>query len=340
MSAAVAGVDPHLDMLAVAVVTEAGAEVCGFEVPNSAAGFLRAWEQAQQNGVMLWVVEGSGGYGRAFSRFLTARGAALREAPTRVTAGWRRVEGWAKTDLGDARAVARAGVTAVLPLVARSECSEQLRVLVGHREALVTAQTASLCRIRARLAELDPLLAASLGNLNSLQALNRLSRLQRHSGDYQTTLASLIRSEAQLSRERLREIRRLNTLISGQLPTPGKALVEGIPGIGPIGAAKIIAAVGDIHRFPDHAHFAAYCGAAPLQASSGRLQRHRLNRHGNRQLNRVLDTAIRTQLAHHGPATDYITRRRQEGKTTREAIRALKRHLARRVYNTLTTTTN
>ena len=106
-------------------------------------------------------------------------------------------------------------------------------------------------------------------------------------------------------------------------------------GISTIGAATLIAEIGDITRFNTAARFAAWSGTAPLDASSGRNQRHRLNRRGNRQVNRVLHTAILTQLNTKGPAADYTTRRLQQGKTKNEAIRAATRHLAANIWRQL-----
>lgn len=334
----VAGVDPHLDTLAIAVVTDTGDHLESVTVPNTGKGFDQAHRFGDIHGVSVWVIEGSGSYGRAFTRYLMERGHHVCEAPTRVTGGWRRIDGWDKTDPGDARAVARAGALTRLPVVARTTVSEQLRVLVGHREGLVQEQTRSLLRIRARLGELDPQLAATIGGINSTKALTRLARLQRPATPYTHTVATMIRYEASTSRQRLAQIRHLTRTINDTLPPPGHTLIDTIEGIGTIGAAKIIAHTGTITRFATDAQFAAYVGAAPIETSSGRHQRHRLNRRGNRQLNRVLDTAIKTQLAHNGPAATYITRRRTEGKTTREAIRACKRHLARRIYKTLKNT--
>jgi len=102
-----------------------------------------------------------------------------------------------------------------------------------------------------------------------------------------------------------------------------------------ISAATLLAEMAGTDRFATDAKFANWAGAAPLQASSGRHQRHRLNRGGNRQINAVLHTIILTQRRHHGPAHTYLQRRRTEGKTEREAIRALKRHLARHIWKTL-----
>lgn len=335
----VAGVDTHLDTLAISVVDDRGVEVSAVTVTNDNAGFVQGLGFGDRFGVAGWVVEGSGGYGRAWCRFLADHDQPVFEAPTRVTGRYRRRDGWSKTDPGDARAVARAGITQTLPRVSRTTRSEQLRVLVSHREALVAAQTASLCRIRARLVEIDPGYATRLGSINSLQALDRLARFRRRGDHYHQAVAGMIRHEAAMCRRRLVETRRLTRVIADTLGETGQALVDQIPGIGPIGAAKIIATVGDIARFRSDAAFAAYAGAAPLDASSGRQHRHRLNRRGNRQLNRVLDTAIRTQIRLGGEAATYVARRRTEGKTTREAIRAAKRHLARRVWKTLKQTT-
>ena len=220
----------------------------------------------------------------------------------------------------------------------RSETLEQLRVLLRHREGLVDAQTKALVRIRALLVELDPQLSANSGGLNNLRELGRLARFQRRGGAFEVTVAQVIRSMAAAARQRLKEIRELTSRIDTLSGQAGKALGE-IPGIGPIGAATIIAEIGDIRRFASHGALASYAGTAPLDASSGRQQRHRLNRHGNRALNRVLYTAIITQIRLGGEAATYIERRCTEGKTRREAIRAAKRHLTRRIYRTLQRTT-
>jgi transposase len=102
-------------------------------------------------------------------------------------------------------------------------------------------------------------------------------------------------------------------------------------------AARILAEVEDISRFQNERHLASYAGARPLLASTGQEQRHRRNRTGNRALNRALYIIAITQLRTYPPARAYIARRVSQGKSTREAIRALKRYLARRIYNILTT---
>jgi transposase len=108
-----------------------------------------------------------------------------------------------------------------------------------------------------------------------------------------------------------------------------------IHGIGPLGAAIILGHTGDIDRFPTSGHFARYTGTAPIAASSGPKQRHRLNPRGNRQLNRALHVAAVTQLRNDTPGRAYDRRKLDEAKSTKEALRSLKRQIAKTVYRHL-----
>ncbi|MFD6357031.1 transposase [Nocardia tengchongensis] len=103
-------------------------------------------------------------------------------------------------------------------------------------------------------------------------------------------------------------------------------------GIGPSSAARLLADTGDIHRFRDRDRFASWNGTAPLDASSGDQQRHRLSRAGNRKINRVLHIIAIVQLHNHTPVRVYYDSRRADGKTSMEALRALKRRLSNVVY--------
>ncbi len=107
------------------------------------------------------------------------------------------------------------------------------------------------------------------------------------------------------------------------------------PGIGPVSAAQLIISWSHPGRIPTEAAFARLAGAAPIPASSGQTCRYRLDRGGDRQLNRALHTIILTRRNHHAPTRAYITRRVSQGKTKREAIRCLKRYLARHLYRLL-----
>jgi transposase len=201
---------------------------------------------------------------------------------------------------------------------------------------MVDSQVGASNRVRARLRELDPDSAKSPKRLRSPKAFRELSSLDI--GDdpdmYRQSLVHVIRIDATNWLGRHQQIRELETRLREALPEAGTRLTE-MKGIGLVGAATIVAHTGDINRFETEGHYGSYCGTAPLDASSGRQDRHRLNRFGNRSVNQVLHTAIITQLAAHGEAYDYVTKRMSENKTKKEAIRAAKRKLNRRVYRTL-----
>jgi len=110
-----------------------------------------------------------------------------------------------------------------------------------------------------------------------------------------------------------------------------------IPGVAELSAAELLAEIGDITRYRTKAQFAMANGTAPLPASSGRVERHRLNRGGNRQLNRIVHFAALTQVSRHPPGRAYYLQKKQEGKTTQEALRCLKRRISDRIFQTLRT---
>jgi len=332
--AVVVGVDPHADTLAAAAIDAAGAVVWQATVANTTEGVL-GLIQAAGNGARRWGIEGTGTFGRLLCDELLTTGARVLEVPTRLTARLRRRSGYAKTDPIDAAAIARAVLADTLGPVRHHPVVEALRVLVRQRETLVTAQVQATNRIRSRLRELDPATARELPRLRSRATLNRLTELVTDNPNpHHQALAFTIRLEAAETLERIKHIKQLDTRIRHTLPHPGHQLMT-ITGIGLVGAATIIANTGDINRFPTDGHYATYCGTAPLDASSGRQQRHRLNRWGNRTLNRVIHTAIITQLQRRAEAHHHITRRLSQGSTKPEAIRTAKRHLTRRIYRLL-----
>ena len=332
---AVIGVDPHVDTLSAAAVDAAGAVVWETTVANTAAGInnLAQWVDSQQ---VLWAIEGTGTFGRALCDQLLATGHPVREVPTRLTGRWRARSGFGKTDRGDAAAIARAGLADPLARVTHHPVCETLRIYTRQRQALVRSQVRALNRIRARLRELDPDTERAMGRLRNKSTLTALAGYPHRDTDglYRQALVTAIRIDAGNWLLRSHQIRQLETDIRRVLPEAGHALM-GITGIGLIGAATIIAGTGSIDRFETEGHYARYCGTAPLDASSGRNQHHRLNRWGNRALNRVLHTAIITQLGCRGDGYHYVNRRIQQGKTKTAAIRAAKRHLNKGVYRLL-----
>jgi transposase len=205
-------------------------------------------------------------------------------------------------------------------------------LLVDHRDDLVDQRRRTQQRLRWHLHQLDPTYEVPLRRLERASHLERVARwLARREQELQVRLA----------RELVTSIRALNRAI-GELDHEldqraaklAPALLE-LPGCAALTAAKLLAEIGPIERFKSDAQLARHGGIAPLEASSGRTQRHRLDRGGNRQLNAALYRIAITQARCYAPAREYLERKRSEGKSRREALRCLKRLLVHVVFNTL-----
>jgi transposase len=171
-----------------------------------------------------------------------------------------------------------------------------------------------------------------LGGLDRTVWLDRLSRkLARHEQSVQLGIA---RELVGRCRTLTRTILTLERELEQRTQTLSPRLLQ-LPGCGPVSAAKLLCEIGPIERFRSDAQLARHAGVAPLDASSGKHQRHRLDRGGNRQLNCALHRIAITQGRVHRPARAYLERKQSEGKSRREAIRCLKRQLARTIYSTL-----
>jgi len=328
------GVDSHKDTLATAGVDGAGAAVFTCEVPNTTDGMDDLISRIDHD--VVWGIEGTGGYGRALCDRLINDDRLVVEVPTRITGRYRAGAGHAKTDKGDSVAIARAVLGDRGCGVTHEPVPEALRILVRQRQTLVEDQTAGINRIRAHLVELDPDVEKTLKRIRGVTVFTRFSQWPTDTtGDpYREALVSVIRIDGSNCVTRLRQIQALEKMIAEIMPQAGVALTE-IVGIAIVGAATIIANTRDIGRFPNEGHYGRYCGTSPLDVSSGRQEHHRMNRFGNRDINTTLRTAILTQLKHNGQAATYVPRRMTEGKTKKEAIRAAKRHLNKKVYRIL-----
>ena len=208
----------------------------------------------------------------------------------------------------------------------------ELKLLVDHRDDLVAERRRCQQRLRWHLHELDPRLAVPLGALDRAVWLDRLGRqLARRE---QSTQVRIARDLVGRCRTLTRSIGELDRELHARTAALAPRLLQ-LPGCGSLSAAKLLCEIGPIDRFPTDAQLARHAGVAPLDASSGKHQRHRLDRGGNRQLNCALHRIAVTQGRVHPPARAYLERKQSEGKTRREAIRCLKRQLARTVYTTL-----
>jgi transposase len=266
---------------------------------------------------------------------LLAAGERVLRVPPKLMASQRKtVRSFGKSDAIDALAVARAGLREPdLPEARPAGPERELGLLADHRDDLVQEGTRYQRRLRWHLHELDPDLAPALRGAAKDRNLDRISR--RLARMEQTAQVRICRELVRRIRELARRVAELTRELARLVRAQNTRLLE-LPGCGVVTAARILAEVAGIERFASEARLASYAGVAPLDASSGRQQRHRLNRAGNRQLNRALYTIALTQIRIHPPAKAYMARRTSEGKTPKEALRALKRHLVRVIYGLLT----
>ena len=334
----VMGCDPHLDTISASMMDQIGRELQAVTVPNRLEGWVRLAELADKYQVERVGIEGASGYGVSLARILHRLGFAIFEVPTRLTARRRRVDGAGKTDPGDARTIARAVTAGDGYEWSDTPDLEIIRVLTVRREQLVTQQTADINQLRALVAELDPERAATTGRLRGRPAIQRFITITIDDpSSYEQTLLDLIGDIGQTCIDRATQIRTLETRMRKNLPAAGHALIGRFVGCDLITACQILSEIAGIASFATDAKFAAWAGTAPLDASSGRQQHHRLNRGGNRQANRAIHTIVLTQIRNHGEAAEYLQRRDPTGNTAnkRNAIRAAKRHVARQVWKTL-----
>lgn len=335
MTIPVIGCDPHLESIATSVIDGLGNELEAVTVTNDSPGWSDVVDLCHRYGVTEVGIEGASSYGRAMAKTLTDAGITVSEVPTRVTAATRRIDGTGKSDPGDARTVGRAQLRGLSHRWIDDPAMERIRVLNDRRERLVATQTADINQLRALLTEVDPARAAALGRVRSSRRLRELTTVDYSGDSYRETVTATIRDIAVDCLDRLDKIRAIGRQLEEAMPAAGRALIDTIEGCGTIVAAQLLAQLAGAARFTTDAKLAAWAGTAPLDASSGRQQRHRLNRGGNRQANRAIHTIIITQLQQRGDAYHYTQRRIQEGKTRNEAIRAAKRYATRRIWKTI-----
>jgi transposase len=332
------GVDAHKQIHVAIVLDDAGREMDRWRGPNSPDGWesLRVWAAAFGD-ERQWGIEGAWNYGRGLAQQLVAADEVVYEVNPRWTAaGRRRARRPGKTDRLDARAVALfvRQEAPSLPRVGADDVTAILDLLTTQREAAVGETTRLRNQLHALLLQVDPQYKDQLPNLETQMAL---AALESYQAPTQTPLqeqrAAIVRQLAQRLRLAMNQAAELKRQIETYTETAGFASLTAIRGVGLILAGTLAGMLGPGLRFSTDAELAAYAGAAPLEASSAGLVRHRLNRGGNRRLNSVLHMIALTQLRDWEPARKYVAKRLGEGKTKREAMRALKRFLARAIWN-------
>jgi transposase len=329
----VIGVDVHKQSVTAVAIDEAGRPLDEKTV-RVGSDELVGWA-ATLGRERLWAVEDCRRLTVWLERQLLGHGEELVRVPPKLTVPERRAgRERGKSDPIDALAIARAALRE--PDLPRPQQGEQIyveiKLLVDHRDDLVDERRRIQQRLRWHLYQLDPTFAVPLRLLARPSHLERVSRwLARREQELQVRLARELTTRI---RALSRVIDELDQELEQRTLQTAPALLD-LPGCGAVTAAKLLAEIGPIDRFRNDAQLARHSGVAPLEASSGRIQRHRLDRGGNRQLNAALYRMAITQARYHPPACAYLERKRAEGKSRREAIRCLKRLLVRVVFNTL-----
>jgi transposase len=334
------GVDTHAATHTFAVIDAAtGALVDNAEFPTSPAGLRRAlaWIGRRTNTrTCLVLIDGAGSYGAVLTDHLTAAGFTLAEAPD-IPAHVRRAAG--KTDSLDAAEIARAarGLTAQqLRRPRQGGDRTMLRVLSTARDQMTSERTRAVNALTALLRTVE------LG-IDARRALSAttITTIAAWRTPTTTTTRAVCRAEAIRLARRIRaldtELAANHTALTAAVTAQAPELLE-VRGVGPVVAATVLHAWSHPGRIHSEAAFAALAGAAPLPASSGNTRRHRLNRGGDRRLNRALYTVALTRLGHDPRTRAYLARRTAEGATRREVIRALKRYISRELFRLLTAT--
>jgi len=333
----VLGIDVHKGTHTAVAVDVVGRELGQKTVRATDAGHrqLLGWALGVCPGAeLMFAVEDCRHVSTRLERALLAAGQRVVRVPPKLMAGVRSsVRTRGKSDPIDALAIGRAALREpALPVATHDQASREIKLLVDHREDLVGTRTQLQNRLRWHLHELDPELDPAARGLDRLGELERLGGwlAQQPSSvvvGIAVELVADIRALTVRANALERELSRRITVLAPRLLA--------LPGCGVLTAAKIVGETANVTRFRSEACFAMHAGVAPIPVSSGKTTRYRLARGGNRQLNAALHRIAITQARLDGPGRDYLHRRRTSGDTTMEAIRALKRRLARVVYNTL-----
>ena len=329
------GIDPHKGSHTAVVVDCCEVVVATIRVDADRHQRSRLLEWATPFAPRTWAVEGATGMGALLAQQLVAAGEHVVDVPAKLSARVRLLERGSidKTDPNDARSAAIvAWRTPALNVV--TACDEHrvvLRLLADRDRQITAHRTRTICRLHALLCLL---IEGGTGRSLTVARAEKLLASVPADGEITVervaTAGQLLDEVRSLDAARVEVRRRLVTAIEASNTT-----VTEVYGIGPLTAAIIVGRVGDVRRFPTAGHFARHNGTAPIEASSGPTKRHRLNPRGDRQLNHAMHMAAVTQVRHDTPGRLYYLRKQAEGKSRKEALRALKRRISDAVYQRL-----
>lgn len=330
------GVDAHKRVHQAVAIDARGQVLATWRGGNHSAAWaeLRGWA-AELGAERCWGIEGAHTFGHGLAQHLVAAGESVFDVNPRLTAGQRRrARRRSKTDRLDAEAVAhvlrREGEA--LPCVAPEHDLAAVALLVHERAGLHGEATRVRNQLHALLLQVDPTYEQHL--VRPLRRQSGAAALEAYVAPGDDALARAREAAVRRLAARLRLLLEQAEMLARQiraLAAPRFAPLAELAGVDLLSAGALAAVLGT-RAFTNDAALAAYAGVAPLEASSGERVRHRLNRHGDRQLNALLHRIAVTQARVDPAAQAYIARRRREGKTWREAVRALKRYVARAIW--------
>lgn len=337
----IGGIDTHQDLHTAAVINTDGSVLASEAFSTTRAGYRAMLRWFRSHGELLRVgVEATGTYGAGITRHLALAGIPVLEV-TGPDKSFRRAKG--KDDALDAVAAARAALTGQRVQVAkdRNGAVEALRVLRTTRKTAVKCRRAALQQLHNTIVAAPDEVRDQLRNLTRMRRLRLCAAWRPDTLGFRDPVVATkiaIRSLARRILDINDEVADLDRLIEPLVEELGGILTQ-LEGVGIESAGEFIVVAGENpDRLRSEAGFAMLCGACPIPASSGKTQRHRLNRGGNRQANSALHIVVLSRMRMDPRTKKYVERRQAEGKSKREIMRCLKRYIAREVYQAITAT--
>ena len=334
MTAVMIGVDPAKRSHAMAVLDERETQLAALQVGNDSAGYRDMVRLARRWPERIWAVEGAAGVGVQLAQRLVADGETVLDVPPKLSTRARifDVGHGRKNDPGDARTVAVVAIrTTGLRRVVPDDEMVALRLMSERRRDLVRSRTQTVNHLHQLLMELIPAGAGRNLTAKKAKALLATVRPRDVAGRTRRQLAvDLIEDLVGLDRK----LNELDKRLKAAVAATGTTLTD-IKGVGTATAAMILGEVGDVRRFPTRHHFATYTGVAPIEVSSGEVERHRLSRAGNRQLNHALHIIALSNKRYDPRGGAYYAKKLAAGKGKKGALRCLKRRLSDSVYRHL-----
>ncbi len=332
------GVDTHRDTHHAAVVDRNGGVLGDAQFPADADGYQQVLDWLRGFGRVVKVgVEGTGSYGAGLGRHLHAAGVTVVEV-NRPDRQARRRHG--KSDPIDAIGAARAALSGEADAIPKTGIGpvEAVRVLRVARDSAVKERTAAINQLKALIVTAPDQLRGILRGLSPARLLRACTgfdvdedRLRDPVEATKAALRAIATRISALKTEVAQADKRLKALVAAVAPR-----LSAVFGVGPDSAGRLLSTAGDNpDRLGSEAALAHLCGVAPIEASSGQITRHRLNRGGDRQANKALYTIVLVRLGYDEATQAYLQRRTQQGRTKKEIIRCLKRYAAREIYTAL-----